>query len=205
MPIYAKSSSQKELIPAGTHIARCYSMIEIGTVKENIMGKEKTLTKVRIGWELPEECRVFTEEKGEQPFVISKEFTLSMHEKSSLRLALKAWRGKDFSEEEAKNFDITKLIGVPCMLNITHKLSKDGTRTYNEIAGITPLHKSMKCPDQVNANQVLSFDNFDQGLFESLPDFIKNKITTSQEYQAMRQPSHKEAVQTEDDDLGLPF
>ena len=107
------TATQRELIPAGNYLARCYQMIEIGTVREIILGEEKVLKKVRIGWELPTEKRVFNEEKGEQPFVISKEFTLSMHEKSSLRGMLKSWRGKDFTEDEAKAFDITNLIGKP--------------------------------------------------------------------------------------------
>lgn len=40
---------KRELIPAGNYVARCYSMIEIGTVKESFQGDEKTLHKVRIG------------------------------------------------------------------------------------------------------------------------------------------------------------
>src|SRR5688500_13440346 len=125
MAIHATNkTAQRELIPAGNYVARCYQMIEIGTVKENIMGDEKTLHKVRIGWELPTELKVFNPEKGEQPLVISKEYTLSMNEKSNLRKDLKSWRGKDFTEDEARKFDITALVGVPCMLNIIHKPSK---------------------------------------------------------------------------------
>ena len=53
MAIIAKNTgSARELIPAGTYAARCYQMIEIGTVQETILGTEKILTKVRIGWEL---------------------------------------------------------------------------------------------------------------------------------------------------------
>lgn len=195
MSIVAKNSAtQRELIPAGTHVARCYSMIEIGTVKENIMGQEKILTKVRIGWELPEERRIFTQDKGEQPFVISKEYTLSMNEKANLRKDLESWRGKGFSEDDAKGFDITKLLGVTCMLNIIHKQSKDGTKTFDNIAGIMPVPKSMKCPAQENKTFVLSYDSFDYGLFETLPDFIKDKMKSSLEFAAMQQPNHREVT-----------
>src|SRR3954469_527949 len=121
MAINATSNGTKrELIPAGNYIARCYQMIHIGTVTEFILGEQKTMNKVRIGWELPTETRVFSQEKGDQPLVISKEFTLSMHEKSTLRKTLASWRGKDFNEEQAKSFDVTTLIGAPCMLNIIH-------------------------------------------------------------------------------------
>lgn len=186
--IATAANSQRELIPAGNYVARCYQMIHIGTITETIMGEEKTLNKVRIGWELPTELKVFKEENGEQPRVISKEFTLSMHEKSSLRKALASWRGKDFTEGEAKAFDITKLLGATCMLNIIHKPSKDGLKTYEEIAGITPMPKGFECPPQINKTTVWDYDNPDNALFDSLPDFIKDKIKSSLEYQKMMQP-----------------
>ena len=63
MSITAKTGNNFELTPAGNHIARCYSMIEIGTVKEDFKGEVKNLHKVRITWELPLEQRVFRSEE----------------------------------------------------------------------------------------------------------------------------------------------
>lgn len=207
MPIYAEDKSEKrELIPVGNYVARCYQQIEIGTVIENFQGKPTTQRKIRVGWELPEETRDFG---GEQkPLVISKEYTLSMNEKSNLRKDLKAWRGKDFTEEEARKFDVTKLIGAACMLNIIHKTSNtDPSKVYEQIAGITPLPKSLKCPPAVNPPFVLSYDQFDSTLFNSLPDFIKDKMKTSAEYSIVSNgynDNHVDAtpVEVEDD---LPF
>lgn len=185
------SGIARELIPAGNYIARCYQMIEIGTTTENIMGKTVTSKKARIGWELPTELKVFREENGEQPLVISKEYTLSMNEKSNLRKDLKSWRGKDFTEDEAKCFDITKLLGVPCMLNIIHKPSvSDPTKVYEQIAGITPMPKGMAAPAQINSTFLLSYDDFDQAKFDSLPDFIKDKMKSSEEYTKISNPNH---------------
>ena len=197
------TQTQRELIPSGNYLARCYQMIEIGTVKETIMGEDKILKKVRIGWELPTEKRVFNEEKGEQPFVISKEFTLSMHEKSGLRAALKSWRGKDFTDTEAKSFDITDLLGKACMINIIHKPSKkDPTRFYEEISGITPVPKGIPMPEQINPTFCRSYDQFNETSFDSLPEFIKDKMKGSIEYKAMVQPNHIESKAEVDD---LPF
>lgn len=200
MAINATSTgTQRELIPAGNYIARCYQMIEIGTVNEVIMGETKTMRKVRIGWELPEETRVFNQDKGEQPFVISQEFTLSMHEKSNLRKVLASWRGKDFTEEEAKCFDISKLLGVACMLNVIHKPSKtDPTKIYEQIGSVSPLPKSVKAPDQVNKTIKLEYDNFDWGIFETMPDFIKTKMKSSTEFASMQQPDHTSISSTDD-------
>lgn len=184
MAIIATSngSTNFEPIATGNYPARCYSMIHIGTVDEVILGVTKTLNKVRITWELPSELKVFKEENGEQPHVISKEFTLSMHEKATLRNFLKNWRGKDFSEEEAKSFDIEKLIGAPCMLNITHKKSKDGTKTYAEIGSISTMPKGFPCPEQINPSFVWTYEDFDSEKFNLLPDFLKAKMVNSVEY-----------------------
>lgn len=198
MPIIATTNqTQRELVPVGNHLAICYQMIEIGTVEEIVMNEKKILKKVRIGWELPNETKVFNEEKGEQPFVMSKEYTLSMHEKSTLRADLKSWRGKDFSEEEAKAFDITKLLGKPCMINVIHKPSKDGLKTYSQISAITGVPKGMTVPPQSNRTICLSYDNFDENEFNALPDFIKDKMKTSIEYAAMKQPNHVNMSQAE--------
>lgn len=207
MAINAKNTgSSREPIPAGNYMARCYKMIEIGTVTENVMGVSKTLHKVRIGWELPTETKVFDQSKGEQPLVIDQEYTLSMHEKANLRKMLESWRGKAFTEKEAECFDITNLLGKPCFLNIIHKQSKSGN-IYEQISSVTAVPKTITVPPQVTKTFVLSYDSFDESLFNSLPDFIKQKMQTSSEYAAMKNPHERTMVASDisepDDDL--PF
>lgn len=175
--------AQRELTPSGNHIARCYEMIHVGTNKELLPTGEKIMNKVRITWELPGELRVFDEAKGEQPMVISKEYTLSMHEKSNLRKDLESWRGKGFTEDEAKAFDITKLLGVACLVNVIHVIAKSNGNTYANISSITTLIKGMECPAQINPTFEFNYtDKFDPQIVESFPEFIKNKIKTSSEY-----------------------
>ena len=91
--IASSNTSGKSFSPvdAGNYVARCYSMIQIGTIPEEYKGEKKEANKVRLTFELPTETKVFKEENGEQPYVVSKEFTLSLHEKASLRKFL-AWQ-----------------------------------------------------------------------------------------------------------------
>lgn len=188
MAITAKKgdSFTKELVPQGNHVARCVKMIELGTIPGEYMGQAKMFHKVRIGWELPLELRVFKEENGEQPMMIEKEYTLSLAENAHLRKDLKSWRGKDFTEAEAEAFDITKLLGVPCMLNVIHVQGKnDPTKTYQQIAGVTPLPKGFICPDQINPSFVFELENFNKEKFDSLPEFIRDTIVKSEEYNAL--------------------
>jgi hypothetical protein len=204
------ASKPREVIPAGNYPATCYQMIEIGTITETIMGKNQTHSKVRIGWELPTENRVFDEAKGPQPMVISQEYTLSMNEKSNLRKMLAAWRGKDFTDEESKNFDVSKLIGKPCMINIIHKVKKDGSGVYAQISSVTPPPKGMQKFKQINDTFLLSYDEFDEELFRKLPDFITNVMKTSVEYKELMEPNKIQVKGFEpiDDDVengDLPF
>lgn len=210
MAIIATSNgnSNYEPIATGNYPARCFSMVHIGTIEENILGVVKKLNKVRISWELPTELKVFKEENGEQPQIISKEFTLSMHEKATLRGFLKNWRGKDFTDEEARAFDIEKLLGAPCMLNITHKTKKDGSGVYAEIGSISTMPKGFPCPDQISPSFVFTYEVFDQCVFDSLPEFMRNKMVNSDEYKlATTGGQHAESPSEEEEipqDL-LPF
>lgn len=161
-------------------------MIQIGTVSENIKGDIKLLNKVRIGWEFPNDTKVFDESKGPQPIVFSEEYTLSMNEKSNLRKMLASWRGKDFTNDEAKAFDVTALLGKSCMVNIIHKPSStDPTKIYANIGSVSSIPKGMTVPPQVLPTFELSYDNFSFDKFNTLPDFIKEKMKKSEEFRAI--------------------
>ena len=177
---------KRDLIPAGNYQARCWFMVEIGTVQEQFPGKgSKSLKKVRIGWELPTE--LIDIDGVKKPVALDKEYTLSMYKGSHLRIDLASWRGKDFSDEEAKLFDVTKLLGKTCLVNIIHKASKqDATKIYELISGITPGPKGMTILPAVNPILECSYDKWNEELFESLPEFIRNKIASSEEYKLMK-------------------
>jgi hypothetical protein len=203
-----KSGTDFPIIDAGTYVARCFSMVHIGTVPELYMGAEKQMNKVRITWELPTEL---VEIEGKEPKVrtVSKDFTLSMNEKSNLCKFLQGWRGKGFTAAEAEAFDITVLLGKTCMLSIIHQINKDGSRTYANINSATTLPKGVTCEPQVNPNFEFTYENFSWEKFNSLPDYMKDKIRKSQEFQKIE---HPEEIQTEHEPDGnvpppddLPF
>ncbi|RIV20380.1 hypothetical protein DYU11_20225 [Fibrisoma montanum] len=172
----------------GNYVARCFSMIQIGTVEETYLGESKTVNKIRLAWEFPTEKAVFSPEKGEEPFVLGKEYSFSMHEKATFRKDLGSWRGKTFTDEEAAKFDAGKLLGVPCMINVIHHTTAKG-ETIAKIGSIAPLPKGLTCPDQINPTQALSFADFDFGVFDKLPGWIQEKIKSSKEYAALVNPA----------------
>ena len=65
-------------------------------------------------------------------------FTVSFHEKANLRKFLSQWRGKSYSEDEAKTgAPLHKLEGQPAYITIEHRTA--GDKTYANIVGITKL------------------------------------------------------------------
>ena len=188
MAIYAESTSStpKELLPAGVHIARCYQMIHLGTIDDVYQGKPLVADKIVISWEFPNELREFSPDKGLEPFVLSKDFTLSLGDKSNLKAFLNAWRGVPFTEEESRKFDVSVLIGKCCMLNIAHKPSKkDPSKSYAEILSVMPLPKGMTVPEAMNPQVEFSANDFDWSKYNSFPKFIQEKIQKSRQFKAL--------------------
>lgn len=188
----------RTLTPQGTFLARVVRIIYIGTIKESYMGEEKEMPKIMITWELPTEKHVFREEDGPKPFTISKEYTHSMGKKSNLRPVTEAIIGASLLDEEAYNFDHDELLGKACQITIKHDEKESGT--WEKVTAVSPVLKGVDCPAQVNPSKVLSFDNWNEDLFESLPNFIKNKIVTSKEYIRMKGSGEK-TINTDD----IPF
>ena len=181
MSIFIPRQETREQVPAGSYASRCYSMVHIGTVSYEFKGETITQNKVRITFELPTETRVFKDGEEAKPMVISQEYTLSLHEKSKLRPMLEGWRGKKFTEEEANDFEISTLVGVPAFISIIHN-----DKGYATINSISKMPKGMECPPQVNASVILDYENFSELVFEKLPEFLKAKIMTSVEYKKLK-------------------
>jgi len=186
MPTYAPTSTktQRELIPEGTHVARIYEYIHLGTQKGEWEGKELVQYKLRFSFEFPTEKRVFNEAKGEQPMSMSYDATLSFNEKANLRKLAEACFGK-MTDAEALNFDVDTLVGKACLVSVAHKPPKDGI-VYSYINGFMPLMKGLTVDEQINPSKVLTFEHWNDELFNSLPQFVKDKITSSPEYKTLK-------------------
>ena len=197
--VSGSAKTKREIVPSGTHVARCYSMIHIGTVEWEYQGEKKYSNKIRVTFELPFEMRDFG---GEQkPMVISKEYTLSLHEKSNLRRDLEGWRGKAFTNQELSKFDITDLLSKSCNVSVIHKTSKSGNE-FAQIGSISGISKGTKCPEQINESFIFNYeDNFNEEWLELQPEWIQDQIKNTDEYKSkMNQKKFKD---TPTDDM--PF
>jgi hypothetical protein len=174
-------------VPSGVHIGRCYSIIDLGTQVTDGQFGLKEQHKIRIGWELfgeDDDGKPLTVDVDgkEMPMTISKSYTVSLHEKANLRKELAAWRGRDFTEEEAKAFDVSKLVGAYCMVNVT--TSESNGKTYSNVAGLTPLPGALKNakPQPVHDNIVFNLDEPDRALLETFHEKLRDAIKRSPEW-----------------------
>lgn len=197
-------------VPPGAYIGRCYSLIDLGTQLTNGQYGEKLQHKIRIGWELFGE-----DEQGnpltimidgkEMPMTISKSYTVSLHEKAGLRKDLAAWRGKDFTDEEAKAFDVSKLLGAYCMVNAT--TSETNGKTYTNVAGLTPLPGALKNakPAAVHDNVIFDLDKPDMGVFNSFHEKLQEAIKKSPEWAKSQRGNNNSEAHDFDPAEEIPF
>lgn len=196
MPVAKSSGKQADPIPAGVHPAVCTSVIDLGT-QDPGNPKFRPSRKVLVSWELPYET--INIEGKDIPRSISCEYTLSIGKKATLRAVLESWRGRPFTPEELEGFDVAKLIGANCQLNVVHKPGvADPTKVYARIQSVIPLSKGQAKATPVN--KTLSFDIPDEGpitLPADLPEWIVAKIVQSEEYKSRNGGGHTEAQHEE--------
>lgn len=151
MALLAKSSGNGgtyEPVPTGLQQAVCVFVEDIGTHNGSYLGKPTQSHQIVICWELAE--KMAQGENIGKPFMQSKFYTLSLNEKANLRKDLESWRGKSFTEDELKGFDLEKLIGINCMVNIVEHTRQDG-RVGQKIGSIAQKMKVL--PDIQKINQ----------------------------------------------------
>ena len=174
-------------VPPGAYIGRCFSLIDLGTQFTDGQFGPKSQHKIKIGFELfgeddNGEPLTIDMDGKEMPLTISKSYTVSLHEKAGLRRDLAAWRGKDFTDEEAKAFDVSKLLGAYAMVNVT--TSETNGKTYTNIAGLTPIPGALKNakPAPVHGNVIFDLDKPDIQVFETFHEKLQDAIKKSPEW-----------------------
>ena len=176
-----KSSVGTERAPAleaGVYTGVCTMVIDLGVQYNKTF--DKSTEQVKILWNVVGET---VEINGETlPRQIGKDFTNSLNDKSTLRKMLTSWRGKPFTQEELKDFDLTKLLGASCQLQLIHKESERGT--YAVVDSIMALPKGMVKPI---AEKTTFFDMDDPATyaeFTTLPRYIQEKIAQAENFNA---------------------
>jgi len=196
-----KGSSDFEIIDPGVYHAICYGVVDLGTHEGEYNGQLTIRHQILVIWELPFETIEI--DGNTKPRAISKFYTLSLHEKSNLRKDLRDWRGKDFTAMELIQFDVSKLIGANCQLNVIHKDRKDGS-TIAVVGSIMPLSKGTKKLSAFNDDLYFSFED-GMTIPENCPDWIVSIIMRSQEWNETGQQdvSHEDLTDNDGEDIAF--
>lgn len=159
-----------EKLDNGVYTAVSSAMIDLGQQRNEQFGKVQR--KFMIIWTIIGEEIEINGEK--QPRTISKEYSFSLNEKSTLRKDLQAWRGVPFKEEELQGYDLTKILNKACQLQII--LEERNNKKYNNIVGIMSLPKGMKVEE---LDTTYYFDITNPETWENycrVPNWIQEKI-----------------------------
>ena len=164
-------------IPAAVHDAVCYMIVDLGTHYDERYKKDKH--EVAIGWEIPA-LRIEVERDGAKtdlPRAISKIYTLHLGDRANLRKDLEAWRGMPFSANELSGFDLRKVLGASCMIQVMHRPNHDGSKIYANVTNIMPAKDKLTCE---NDHQWYSMEEGGE-IPRNIPDWLRKKIDQSQE------------------------
>lgn len=177
MATYASDSGGKDFepVPEGSHLAVCDMFVDLGMQDSNYVGRQKTQHKIYLRWQIPE-LRVSYEKDGvahEGPQAIGSKFTLSLHEKSTLRKILQSWRGRAFTPDELKKFDVTTILGAACLITVTHA-PRDGGGVYANVGSVAKLPTGVPAPKLEGEKLLYDADNL--GSFEKLRPWLQEAV-----------------------------
>ena len=206
IPSSEKAGTGKEFtpVPEGSHVARCVSVVDLG-VQETPFGDKD---QVYLGFEVYDH-RVEWEKDGEKkegPGLIGVTWTNNLYEEANLGKALIAWRGKPFTPEEKKLFDLGKLLGVPCMLSVVHNEAKNG-KVYANVAAIMGCPKGLEVPAQETESIGYSpKDPSTKANLDKLPEWLQNKaVAGGTVMKTTKLPDEDPGYAGDDFDDDIPF
>lgn len=198
MSLIVKDDSQQSKYPqlsTGVHNARCIRVIDLGTQRNEYKGEVSWKRKVMITWEVHNK-------DAEEPFEISKFYNHSLYEKANLSKDLTSWRGRPFTEDEKKGFDISNLVGKVCQINVI-----EGNNGKPKVSTVLPTKDDVGI--QFNKSLVFSIEEYQKGeltVFNQLREGIRNMILESKELEGQSQEDVKEYGESDiDPDDSVPF
>ena len=160
----------------GMQMARIVRVIDLGLQeRQPFQGEVKAPAYfIRVTFELPKD-RIDVDGES-RPRWIDTEINLSNHEKS------KCFQYYNTLDPKNKcNGDWGKLIGTPCQILIAHRESSQ-RKMFANIKNIVPLMEGLEVPALENPTAVFDVSNPRLEIFESLPEWLQEKIKGNLEY-----------------------
>ena len=164
-------------LPSGTYPAVCVGVVDIGDQYNKTF--QNCQRKVSIVFEIPSESILV--DGQEQPRQLSKRYTFSVKQNSNLYTLLNGWLNANMDESSMQEVDLFSLIGRCGFVSVS--ISKDGQ--YNNIDNVMAFPKGIP-PLQSNTPAIrydMDVDGFEGEVWDGLPDWVKNAVQKSKQYQ----------------------
>jgi len=176
MSFIATETIDFEPLAAGDYLARCVTVAYLGLLKNKLEPTKPAKPKIALEFEIQGEFM----ENG-LPLKLMAMFTMSLHKQSTLRPFLETWRGLPFDQSQLATFDVSKVLGVPAKLIITHKAKQSGgVRAVIQTAfRLKPELKEAIKP-AISPLLLFDADSPDPVVLEQLPKFFQEQIAQAE-------------------------
>ena len=176
----ASNRIEQPNLEPGPYPARLVQIIDLGLQPQRpYKGVEKPPAhELMVTYELSDAFMIDKEgnDLEDKPRWVSETFPLN---NISADLAKSTKRYVAFDPNISDGGDWSKQIGKPCTVNIINNESKG--KVYDNVDSVAPMRArdAAKLPELVNPSRVFDLDNPDMEVFNSFPDWIKEKITSN--------------------------
>lgn len=174
-----KLNKAKDYPQGGTHMARLVGLTDLGHQPGwELKGQEiPSAWKIEFTYELPN-----SKMKDGRPHWISEEVKVSDYESKGIISTMMARvRTLDKANESHDGQDLSKLLNKPCMVTIT--VPEDGYPKLKGQAAVSGIPMGMEVPSLENETFVFDMDEPDMELWETFPEFKKEKIKRALNYE----------------------
>lgn len=189
-------SPVRELPPVGNHPATLYKIIYIGTVDTEYQGQKKKSFKVSLTWELNNKTKVWKEGEVAKPISVSQVYTYSLGDQSALKPIVEGIVG-GLTPSQAIDFDLDDLLGKQSLLQINHGVSENGKP--KQLLTTSQFPEGLTPPKGFNQNVLLSYEKWDDEVFNGLPQWMKDEMMTTPEFKKMISPKAVEVPEMDID------
>lgn len=169
------------VIENGSYLAVCVGVLAVGEQyvdRSAFGGRSDYESQLVFVFDFPSEI----DNEG-KPKQLNKDVNATNAPNGSLNKIMKDWNSREYTREQLAEFDFDEQLGKPCQITVL--VSESG---FSRITGISAIPKGIPVPTSSTPYISFSVNEWDDAKFEALPEWAKNKIKNSMEYQKVHAP-----------------
>lgn len=196
------AANDGDFLTNGEYPARLIKIIDLGN--QEVTYSDKAQPQILFEFE------VFT--RSGKSFTVNRQFNVSFYPTATLRKFLETWRTRNYTPQDLEDIKLDTLLGMTGMMKIV--INTTGGKSYTNIDSIYYV-KGLSVPPSSNTFVILDFAQPNLDVFNSLPEWIRNKILNAAdcpslfsgkpEPQPSFVPQNNSGFDNSEDDDDIPF